>query len=260
MCIFRQRRRESSEKGSLNRRRGSPRNWPELIMKNSEMKRWGSTLRRTGRLYFIINHHMMFSCIYTVRFIYWQYWASRARVKAQVGLHEQRAGSTDSWKGGHAIWNIGECELQLCHIFGHVSCDFSDCAFTFFQRQEAAIARKIKEELERAEMENEKQEQKRHEEVVRYQQDLEQQLEEKERKRQEAYEEFIKEKLVVDEIVRKIYEEDQMWVFFLSSCSFFTGLFVTLPLKTQLKSFMWFPVFYFLHNVKNNLLNIDLIS
>lgn len=46
--------------------------------------------------------------------------------------------------------------------------------------------------------------------MVRYQQDLEQQLEEKERKRQEAYEEFIKEKLLVDEIVRKIYEEDQM--------------------------------------------------
>lgn len=83
-------------------------------------------------------------------------------------------------------------------------------ALKSFQRQEAAIARKIKEELERAQIENEKQEQKRYEEVVRYQQDLEQQLEEKERKRQEAYEEFIKEKLLVDEIVRKIYEEDQM--------------------------------------------------
>ncbi|KAI7813914.1 meiosis-specific nuclear structural protein 1 [Triplophysa rosa] len=77
-------------------------------------------------------------------------------------------------------------------------------------RQEAAIARKIKDELERAQIENEKQEQKRYEEVVRYQQDLEQQLEEKERKSLEAYEEFIKEKLLVDEIVRKIYEEDQM--------------------------------------------------
>lgn len=86
----------------------------------------------------------------------------------------------------------------------------TNCALTSFQRQEAAIARKIKDELERAQIENEKQEQKRYEEVVRYQQDLEQQLEEKERKRQEAYEEFIKEKLLVDEIVRKIYEEDQM--------------------------------------------------
>jgi len=36
------------------------------------------------------------------------------------------------------------------------------------------------------------------------------QLEEKERKRQEAYEEFLKEKLMVDEIVRKINEENQM--------------------------------------------------
>ena len=30
-----------------------------------------------------------------------------------------------------------------------------------------------------------------------------------EQKRQEAYEEFLKEKLMIDEIVRKIYEEDQ---------------------------------------------------
>ena len=33
-----------------------------------------------------------------------------------------------------------------------------------------------------------------------------------EQKRQEAYEEFLKEKLMIDEIVRKIYEEDQKYV------------------------------------------------
>lgn len=59
-------------------------------------------------------------------------------------------------------------------------------------------------------MEKEKQEQRRYEELVRYQQELEKQLEEKEQKKQEAYEEFLKEKLMVDEIVRKIYEEDRM--------------------------------------------------
>lgn len=79
----------------------------------------------------------------------------------------------------------------------------------------------MKGEHERAEMEKEKLEQKKYEEVVRYQQELEQQLEEKERKRQEAYDEFLKEKLMVDEIVRKIYEEDQMWV-----CSFFLSLLI----------------------------------
>ena len=46
----------------------------------------------------------------------------------------------------------------------------------------------------------------------RYQQELERQLEEQEQKKQEAYEEFLKEKLMIDEIVRKIYEEDQRWV------------------------------------------------
>lgn len=65
-------------------------------------------------------------------------------------------------------------------------------------------------ERERAAVEQQKLEQNRHEELVQYQRELEQQLMDKERKRQEAYEEFLKEKLMVDEIVRKIYEEDQM--------------------------------------------------
>ncbi len=68
----------------------------------------------------------------------------------------------------------------------------------------------MKSEHERAAVEQQKLQQKRHEELVQYQSELEQQLLERERKRQEAYEEFLKEKLMVDEIVRKIYEEDQM--------------------------------------------------
>ncbi|KAI9523122.1 hypothetical protein NQZ68_030166 [Dissostichus eleginoides] len=51
--------------------------------------------------------------------------------------------------------------------------------------------------------------QKRLEEMVQYQRELELQRMEKERKRQEAYEEFLKEKLLVDELVRKMYEEGQ---------------------------------------------------
>lgn len=45
-----------------------------------------------------------------------------------------------------------------------------------------------------------------------YHQELEKQLEEQERKKQDAYEEFLREKLMIDEIVRKIYEEDQTLV------------------------------------------------
>ncbi|KAL4660696.1 meiosis-specific nuclear structural protein 1 isoform X2 [Arapaima gigas] len=77
-------------------------------------------------------------------------------------------------------------------------------------RQEAEMAQIMKSHQEQALMEEKKEEQRRYEEVVRYQQELEQQLEEKEHKRQEAYEKFLKEKLMVDEIVQKIYEEDQM--------------------------------------------------
>lgn len=46
--------------------------------------------------------------------------------------------------------------------------------------------------------------------MMQYQRELEQQLLDKERKKQLAYEELLKEKLIVDEIVRKLYEEDQM--------------------------------------------------
>lgn len=70
----------------------------------------------------------------------------------------------------------------------------------------------MEEEYKRAlEVEREK-DVKRWEESVRYQQQLENQLLEKERRKQEAYEEFLKEKLMIDEIVRKIYEEDQRYV------------------------------------------------
>lgn len=68
----------------------------------------------------------------------------------------------------------------------------------------------MKSKCERAASEQQKLEKKRHEELMQYQRELEQQLMERERKRQEAYEEFLKEKLMVDEIVRKIYEEDRM--------------------------------------------------
>ena len=41
-----------------------------------------------------------------------------------------------------------------------------------------------------------------------YQKQLEFQLSEQEEKKRAAYEDFLKEKLMIDEIVRKIYDED----------------------------------------------------
>ncbi|KAM9860549.1 uncharacterized protein ACBR49_012903 [Aulostomus maculatus] len=76
-------------------------------------------------------------------------------------------------------------------------------------RQEAELSQKLERGHQQAEAQKQKQEQRRHEEMIQYQRDLEQQLVEREQKRQEAYEEFLKEKLMVDEIIRKIYEEDQ---------------------------------------------------
>ena len=65
-------------------------------------------------------------------------------------------------------------------------------------------------ETERAAVEQQRLEQRHQEELLQYQRGLERQVMEKEHGRQQAYEEFLKEKLLVDEIVRKIYEEDQM--------------------------------------------------
>lgn len=79
------------------------------------------------------------------------------------------------------------------------------------QAAERQIHARMEEEYKRAlEVEKEK-EMQRWEESVRYQEQLEKQLAEKERLKQEAYEEFLKEKLMIDEIVRKIYEEDQRY-------------------------------------------------
>ncbi|XP_075064154.1 meiosis-specific nuclear structural protein 1 isoform X2 [Mixophyes fleayi] len=76
-------------------------------------------------------------------------------------------------------------------------------------KRESDIARKMKEEHERASEEEVVKETRRFQEKLHYQRELGTQLEEKEKKRQDAYQEFLKEKILVDEIVRKIYEEDQ---------------------------------------------------
>lgn len=75
--------------------------------------------------------------------------------------------------------------------------------------EDAQIMKRMKEEAERAEQNQKLIEQNKKIEMKQYKQDLHKQLEEKENNKQKAYEEFLKEKLLIDEIIRKIYEEDQ---------------------------------------------------
>ncbi|KFP73003.1 PREDICTED: meiosis-specific nuclear structural protein 1, partial [Apaloderma vittatum] len=77
-------------------------------------------------------------------------------------------------------------------------------------KHEDEIAQKMKEEYERVIKEESSAELRRNKEKIMYHQELEKQLEEQERKKQDAYKEFLREKLMIDEIVRKIYEEDLM--------------------------------------------------
>lgn len=72
----------------------------------------------------------------------------------------------------------------------------------------------MNQEYERAKQMEAVQEKKRWEESVEYQHQLERQLQEQEHIKQKQYEEFLKEKLMIDEIVRKIYEEDQRFEVF----------------------------------------------
>jgi hypothetical protein len=78
--------------------------------------------------------------------------------------------------------------------------------------EDAEIARRMRTEVEKAEEERRQRDIQRHQEMIRYKDDLQRQLEERELSKQKAYEEFLREKLVIDEIVRKIYEEDQRLV------------------------------------------------
>lgn len=66
------------------------------------------------------------------------------------------------------------------------------------------------EEHERLTKEENAAEDKKNQVKAQYCLDLEKQLEEQELKKQEAYKQLLKEKLMIDEIVRKIYEEDQL--------------------------------------------------
>jgi len=75
--------------------------------------------------------------------------------------------------------------------------------------EDAAIARRMRTETDKAEAERRQNEITRQQDMIRYKQDLQRQLEQRELDKQKAYEEFLREKLVIDEIVRKIYEEDQ---------------------------------------------------
>lgn len=70
----------------------------------------------------------------------------------------------------------------------------------------------MKEEYERVIKEESAAKLRRNQEKKMYHQELEKQVEEQERKKQDTYEEFLREKLVIDEVVRRIYEEDQMLV------------------------------------------------
>ncbi|XP_010337896.2 meiosis-specific nuclear structural protein 1 isoform X2 [Saimiri boliviensis] len=78
------------------------------------------------------------------------------------------------------------------------------------KKRDAKIAKTMMEEHERIIKEENAAEDKRNKVKAQYYLDLEKQLEEQEKKKQEAYEQLLKEKLMIDEIVRKIYEEDQL--------------------------------------------------
>lgn len=77
------------------------------------------------------------------------------------------------------------------------------------QMEDIKLRQALKLEHERAEQKAAEMESLRHGNKEVYMKDLEKQLRDKEEKRQRAYEEFLREKAMIDEMVRKIYDEDE---------------------------------------------------
>lgn len=70
-------------------------------------------------------------------------------------------------------------------------------------------------QTEKADREEEEQQKLNIERSINYNLALTQQLEELEQKKQQDYEQFLKEKLLVDEVVQKINEENERYYFWL---------------------------------------------
>lgn len=75
--------------------------------------------------------------------------------------------------------------------------------------EDVDIVQCMRDETRRAEENDRQRELARQQASIRYKHELEQQLKEQEIMKQKAYEEFLRDKLMIDEIVRKIYDEDQ---------------------------------------------------
>ena len=74
---------------------------------------------------------------------------------------------------------------------------------------EKKYADMLQQELDKGLTLDSQREEEQYRRVVKYQKELEQQLAEQERKKQDLYKEFLKEKLMIDEICQRIYDEDQ---------------------------------------------------
>ncbi|RLW03520.1 hypothetical protein DV515_00006309 [Chloebia gouldiae] len=95
---------------------------------------------------------------------------------------------------------------NVLRVFSVAQTHSSHCA----DKWEDEVAQEMKEEYDRYLKEEMSAELRRNQEKKMYHQELDKQVEEQEKKKQEAYEEFLREKHMIDEIVKKIYEEDQM--------------------------------------------------
>lgn len=77
------------------------------------------------------------------------------------------------------------------------------------EENEVMLNEQMQDELKRSEDEKVKQQARRDEAAIVYQEELEKQLLEQEHKKHMEYEEYLKDKLMIDEQVRKIHEEDE---------------------------------------------------
>ncbi|XP_077444676.1 meiosis-specific nuclear structural protein 1 [Stigmatopora argus] len=135
-----------------------------------------------------------------------------ARELARINHERQREGKMRQYVRENSI-ELRELEskLKLAYVSKEQVAQMAEheAIKCEIMRQEAELHNRMKSRYDEATMEEERVEQRKQEEQLQYIRQLNQQLIEREHKRQVAYDDFLKEKLMVDDIVRKIYEEDQ---------------------------------------------------
>lgn len=127
--------------------------------------------------------------------------------------HDQEVGERRRQQLREANVELRELEqkLKLAYLNKEIHAQKAEKEYAARTEREAQVL--VEQELNAQRLREEEEERRRQEQTVlanrQYKKELQQQLGEQEAQQRAAYEQFLREKMMIDEIVRKIYAEDQ---------------------------------------------------